>query len=175
MPNPQLHIAKTSIFFSLVFILPLWLSVDQKTLPLKSKDFYLRKWLEQDVVYLITDGERTSFCKLKTDEQRYKFIEEFWRKRNPSPGKEENEFRDEHYRRIAFANEHFTLIRPGCLTDRGRIYILNGSPDQIETSPNANQHGGSPFEIWRYRQKTFRFDLTGGDYHQVTGFDKTAK
>jgi GWxTD domain-containing protein len=94
------------------------------------------KWVNEDVVYIIQPREREAFLKLQTDEEREKFIEEFWARRNPVPGASENKFKQEHYRRIAYANDHFSA--PGIVgwkTDRGRIYILYGPPDEIEQHP----------------------------------------
>ena len=121
-----------------------------------------KDWLEKDVTYIITDDERRAFKKLETDEERERFIEEFWRRRDPDPDTDENEFREEYYERIAYANEHYTSGIPGWKTDRGRIYIMWGKPDEIETHPSGGAYeresyegGGStstyPFERWFYR------------------------
>jgi GWxTD domain-containing protein len=125
------------------------------------KDAY-KKWLNNDVPYIITKEERKAFMALQTDEERENFIENFWRRRDPNPDTEENEFREEYYERIAYANEHFTSGIPGWKTDRGRIYITWGKPDEIEAHPSGGNYdrpsyegGGStttyPFEIWFYR------------------------
>ena len=106
------------------------------------------RWLNQEVVYIITDEERAAFQKLTTDEERNKFIEQFWERRNPNPGSPENTFKEEHYRRIAFANEHFATGRPGWKTDRGHVYIVYGPPDEIDSHPGKKPY---PFEEWRYR------------------------
>jgi GWxTD domain-containing protein len=122
----------------------------------------LRRWLDEDVSYVISNEERSAFKALKTDEEREQFIEQFWLRRDPSPDTIENEFRDEHYERIAYANERFASGIPGWKTDRGRIYILYGKPDEIESHPSGGTYdrpieegGGTtstfPFEIWRYR------------------------
>lgn len=127
----------------------------------ESKDVY-KKWLENDVPYLITDEEKKAFKALATDEERENFIENFWRRRDPNPDTEENEFREQYYERIAYANEHFTSGTPGWKTDRGRIYIAWGKPDSIESHPSGGSYnrpsyegGGDitayPFEIWYYR------------------------
>jgi GWxTD domain-containing protein len=122
-------------------------------------------WLTQDVAYIITDAERAAFKALTSDPEREKFIEQFWLRRDPTPGTPANEFKEEHYRRIAWTNEHFRYAArnlPGWKTDRGRIYITYGPPDQIETHPSggdyqrpASEGGGTvaayPFEQWRYR------------------------
>ncbi len=85
-----------------------------------------KKWLNEDVGYIITDEEKTAFHRLNTDEEREQFIEQFWLRRDPTPDTEENEFKEEHYRRIAYANEHYASGIPGWKTDRGRIYIIYG-------------------------------------------------
>jgi GWxTD domain-containing protein len=121
-----------------------------------------KKWLDEDVVYIITDEERAAFKQLSNDEERDNFIEAFWQRRDPTPDTEENEYKEEHYRRIAYANEHFAAGVPGWKTDRGRIYIVFGPPDENETHPSGGtyerpmEEGGGetstfPFEDWRYR------------------------
>jgi len=121
-----------------------------------------RKWLNEDVTYIITDEERAAFKRLSTDEEREQFIEQFWLRRDPTPDTAENEFKEEHYRRIAYANERFASGIPGWKTDRGRIYITYGPPDEIESHPSGGSYerpfeegGGTtstfPFEKWRYR------------------------
>src|SRR5262245_13328445 len=82
-----------------------------------------RKWMNEDVTYILTDEERSVFKRLQTDEERESFIESFWARRDPTPDSIENEFKEEHYRRIAYANERFASGIPGWKTDRGRIYI----------------------------------------------------
>jgi GWxTD domain-containing protein len=121
-----------------------------------------RKWLTEDVAYIITDDERTAFKRLSTDEEREQFIEQFWLRRDPTPDSAENEFKEEHYRRIAYANERYASGIPGWKADRGRIYITFGPPDEIESHPSGGTYerppeegGGTtstfPFEKWRYR------------------------
>jgi GWxTD domain-containing protein len=121
-----------------------------------------RKWLNEEVVYIITDEEKKAFRALATDEEREQFIEQFWLRRDPTPDTEENEFREEHYRRIAYANERFASGIPGWKTDRGRIYIEYGPADEVESHPSGGTYerpfeegGGTtstyPFEKWRYR------------------------
>jgi GWxTD domain-containing protein len=121
-----------------------------------------KTWLNTDVVYIITDEERKAFKNLQTDEERQQFVEQFWLRRDPTPDTEENEFKEEHYRRIAYANEHYASGIPGWKADRGRIYITFGPPDEIESHPSGGSYerpqeegGGStstyPFEKWRYR------------------------
>ncbi len=121
-----------------------------------------RKWLTEDVGYIITDEERTAFKRMTTDDERQNFIEGFWLRRDPTPDSAENEFKEEHYRRIAYANERYASGIPGWKTDRGRIYITFGPPAEIESHPSGGSYerpyeegGGTtstyPFEKWRYR------------------------
>ena len=121
-----------------------------------------KKWLDEDVRWIITDEERSAFMQLSNDEERDQFIEAFWARRDPTPDTPENEFKEEHYARIAYANEHFAAGIPGWKTDRGRIYIMYGKPDEIESHPSGGTYdrpmeegGGTtstyPFEDWRYR------------------------
>lgn len=121
-----------------------------------------KKWLDEDVRWIITDEEREAFKKLSNDEERDAFIENFWLRRDPTPDTAENEFKEEHYRRIAYANEHFAAGVPGWRTDRGQIYIKFGKADEIESHPSGGlynrptEEGGGttstyPFETWRYR------------------------
>ena len=109
-----------------------------------------KKWVDEDVVYIIAPQERAAFEKLTTEQEREKFIEQFWLRRDPTPGTTENEFKEEHYRRIAYANERFPSSKPGWKTDRGRIYIQWGPPDEIDSHPSGGADG-APFEAWRYR------------------------
>src|SRR5438105_4894361 len=121
-----------------------------------------KKWLSEDVVYIITDEERQAWKRLATDDEREQFIEQFWLRRDPTPDTAENEFKEENYRRIAYANERYASGIPGWKADRGRIYITFGPPDEIESHPSggsyerpAEEGGGTtstyPFEQWRYR------------------------
>ena len=121
-----------------------------------------KKWLNEDVVWIITDQERAGFKQLSNDEERDNFIEAFWQRRDPTPDTEENEYKEEHYRRIAYANEHFAAGIPGWKSDRGRMYIMYGPADEIDSHPSGGTYerpteegGGStstfPFETWRYR------------------------
>jgi GWxTD domain-containing protein len=109
-----------------------------------------RKWLTEDVGYIITAEESQSFKRLSTDDERENFIEQFWLKRDPTPDTMENEYKEEHYRRIAYANNRFASGIPGWKTDRGRIYITFGPPDELESHPSGGQVS-YPYEIWRYR------------------------
>ncbi|MGI8917618.1 MAG: GWxTD domain-containing protein [Pyrinomonadaceae bacterium] len=121
-----------------------------------------KDWLDKDVTYIITDEEKKAFKKLATDDERERFIEEFWRRRDPDPDTDENEFKEEYYERIAYANENFASGIPGWKTDRGRIWIMYGKPDGRETHPMGGSYdrpsyegGGNtstyPFETWFYR------------------------
>jgi GWxTD domain-containing protein len=121
-----------------------------------------KTWLNEDVRWIITDEELAAFKQLSNDEERDQFIEGFWGRRDPTPDTIENEYKEEHYRRIAYANEHFAAGIPGWKTDRGRIYVVYGAPDEIESHPTGGQYyrdfsegGGAtttyPFEKWRYR------------------------
>jgi GWxTD domain-containing protein len=121
-----------------------------------------KKWLQEEVGLIISDEERAAFLRLNTNEEREAYIEQFWLRRDPTPDTVENEFKEEHYRRIAYANERFASGIPGWKTDRGRIYIIHGPPDEIESHPSGGSYdrppeeGGGftstfPFEKWRYR------------------------
>jgi GWxTD domain-containing protein len=123
---------------------------------------YYRKWLDEDVLYITTQEERNAFLALRTDQERGVFIEQFWARRTPNPRQADNAFKEEHYRRIAYANQHFASSAPGWKTDRGRIYILYGKPDEIESHPTGSAYnrpireGGGmaitcAFEKWRYK------------------------
>jgi GWxTD domain-containing protein len=147
-----------------------------------------RKWLNEDVLYIITDEEKQSFKQLKTDEERQQFVEAFWERRDPTPDTEENEFKEEHYRRIAYSNDHYASGIPGWKTDRGRMYIKYGAPDEIDSHPSGgsyerpiNEGGGEtstyPFETWRYRyldgigtniEIEFVDTTMSGEYHIAT-------
>jgi GWxTD domain-containing protein len=133
----------------------------QKDLGKELKGVY-KKWVDEDVHWIITDTELQAFKQLSNDEERDQFIEQFWLRRNPNPDSPDNEFREEHYARIAYANEHFAAGKPGWRTDRGHIYIAYGKPDSIDSHPSGGSYerpveegGGEtstfPFEIWHYR------------------------
>jgi len=121
-----------------------------------------KKWLDEDVRWIISDQEAKTFKSLSNDEERDAFIEQFWQRRNPNPDSNDNEYRDEFYARIAYANEHFAAGQPGWMTDRGHIYIAYGKPDSIDSHPSGGSYerpmdegGGEtstfPFEVWHYR------------------------
>ena len=108
------------------------------------------KWVNEDVVYIIEPSEREAYLRLQTDDERNQFIQQFWQRRDSTPGTANNEFKEEHYRRISYANERFpSPTKAGWNTDRGRIYIVYGPPDEIESHP-AGRGGGPPFEQWLY-------------------------
>jgi GWxTD domain-containing protein len=129
---------------------------------LKELDTQYRQWLNEDVVYIISPEERQAFLQLDTNEEREQFIEQFWLRRSSNPDLPDNDFKEEHYRRIAYANEHFASGIPGWKTDRGRMYIMWGPADEVESHPTGGTYdrpieegGGStttyPWESWRYR------------------------
>ena len=128
----------------------------------KELDDQYKQWLNEDVVYIISPEERSAFLQLDTNEEREQFIEQFWLRRSSNPDLPDNDFKEEHYRRIAYANEHYASGIPGWKTDRGRIYIIWGPPDEIDSHPTGGTYdrpmdegGGStttyPWEKWRYR------------------------
>jgi len=148
---------------------------DNSAKPLSPKDLKKRQkqlakelgsqdkvWLNDEVPDIIAEDERRAFLELSTNEEREQFIEIFWDKRNPDPESPVNTAKEEHYRRLAYTDEHFASGIPGRKTDRGRIYIIWGPPDEIESHPTGGtyerplqQGGGSssahPWELWRYR------------------------
>jgi TonB family protein len=133
------------------------------------------KWLNEDVVYIITPQERAAFQKLTTDKQRNHFIGQFWQQRDPTPDTTENEFKEEHYRRIAYSSRFSATSLPGWQTDRGRIYIIYGPPDEIESHPTG-EGGSAPFEEWLYKHIegvgdrvifTFTDTQRNGEYHMT--------
>src|SRR5436309_1988418 len=129
---------------------------------LKELDTPYRQWLNEDVVYIISPEERRAFLQLDTNEEREQFIEQFWLRRSSNPDLPDNDFKEEHYRRIAYANEHYASGIPGWKTDRGRMYIMWGPADEVESHPTGGTYdrpmeegGGStstyPWETWRWR------------------------
>ena len=152
---------------------------------------YFKKWLEEDVLYTITDDEKVVFKKLQTTEEKERFIEQFWTRRDPSPRSSYNEFKEEHYRRLQYANERFASGIPGWKTDRGMIYIKYGAPDRLEAHPSGGHYqrpswegGGStstyPWERWEYRylegvgddiEIEFVDDTLTGEYRLTTNHD----
>src|SRR6266700_2216529 len=129
---------------------------------LKELDSAYRQWLTEDVTYIISPDERNAFLQLDTNEEREQFIEQFWLRRSNNPDLPDNDFKEEHYRRIAYANEHYASGIPGWKTDRGRMYIMWGPADEVESHPTGGTYdrpmeegGGStstyPWETWRWR------------------------
>jgi GWxTD domain-containing protein len=182
----QIHLKKTIAILSAFVLIALPLSAQQAQDPnappidipqnqkltkeqkqkmkktLKELEGPYKTWLNEDVVYIISPDERTAFLQLNTNEEREQFIEAFWLRRSSNPDLPTNDFKEEHYRRIAYANEHYASGIPGWKTDRGRIYIIWGPPDEIESHPTGGTYdrpmeegGGStttyPWETWRYR------------------------
>lgn len=141
-------------------------------------------WLSQDVVWIITPAERRAFLQMANDEDRDQFIEEFWTRRNPNPQSEENTFEEEHYRRILYANQHFGTFVPGWKTDRGKIYVAWGPPDEIESHPtggvcsNASGAGKTfstklPWDTWHYRNLVGVGENVSLDFAYREGADKS--
>ncbi|HEV7675930.1 MAG TPA: GWxTD domain-containing protein [Candidatus Angelobacter sp.] len=135
---------------------------DDKAANIEKLGGVYKKWLDEDVRWIITDEELSAFKKLANNAERDVFIEGFWQRRDPTPDTAENEYKEEHYRRIAYANEHYAAGMPGWRTDRGRIYIMYGPPTSTDSHPmggpyqrSAEEGGGQtstfPFEVWRYR------------------------
>src|SRR5438094_1767651 len=129
---------------------------------LKELDNAYKQWLTEDVTYIITPDERNAFLQLQTNEEREQFIEQFWLRRSSNPDLPDNDFKEEHYRRIAYTNEHYASGIPGWKTDRGRTYIIWGPADEVDSHPTGGTYdrpmdegGGStstyPWEKWRYR------------------------
>jgi GWxTD domain-containing protein len=129
---------------------------------LKELDSQYKQWLNEDVIYIISPEERNAFLQLDTNEEREQFIEQFWLRRSSNPDLPDNDFKEEHYRRIAYANEHFASGIPGWKTDRGRMYIMWGPADEVDSHPTGGTYdrpmeegGGStttyPWETWRWR------------------------
>jgi GWxTD domain-containing protein len=128
------------------------------------------KWLKDDVAYIISDEERNAFLQLTSDAERERFIEQFWLRRDPTPQTVENEFKEEHYRRIMYTVEHFSTVSglPGWKTDMGRIYIMYGPPDELEIHPSGEAAKPYPYQQWLYR-------LIEGRQNVIIEFDDTGK
>jgi GWxTD domain-containing protein len=152
----------------------------------KENESPYKNWVQEEVPYIITSEERYAFKKLTTDNEREVFIENFWERRNPNPGSHENEFKEEYYRRIAYVNEHFaspgiTEVGPagpaaggiaGWKTDRGRIYIMYGPPNEVDS--HSGDRETASFEDWTYNyidgigsnvKLEFVDPTLRGDYH----------
>jgi GWxTD domain-containing protein len=131
-----------------------------------------KKWLSDDVAYIITDAERKAFLQLQTNEEREQFIEEFWQRRNPDPDSVDNPVKEEHYRRIAYANEHFASGIPGWRTDRGRIYIMYGKPDTLESHTQGENYQ-RPMDQGGGETKTYAFE--DWTYHYIEGIGENVE
>jgi GWxTD domain-containing protein len=110
-------------------------------------DLY-KNWLEGPVRYIIRPRERAAFERLTSNAEREMFIKQFWERRNPNPGRKTNAFKEEFYRRVAFADSHFAVGHPGWKSDRGHVYIVYGPPDEIAPRPGSHPY---PSEVWKYR------------------------
>jgi GWxTD domain-containing protein len=122
------------------------------------------------LVYIATPGEIGEIEDAKTPEEKVERYHEFWKKRDPTPNTEENEMRNEYYRRVDYANENFSHYVEGWRSDRGMVFIILGSPNNVDRHPFALE--SKPYEVWQYYElnRTFIFvDETGfGDYRLVT-------
>jgi GWxTD domain-containing protein len=131
-----------------------------------------KKWLNEDVTYIITDTERRAFLQLQTNEERENFIEEFWQRRSPDPDSVDNPVKEEHYRRIAYANEHFASGIAGWRTDRGRIYIMYGKPDNLESHTQGENYE-RPLDQGGGETKTYAFE--DWTYHYIEGIGENVE
>jgi len=157
----------TVSFYLLILLIsganPFLISAQQdEALQQEEQEDYFQKWLDEDVIYIITDEERKVFEDLTTPDEKEQFIEQFWFRRDPDPRSATNAYKAEHYRRLAYVNEKFSVGMPGWMSDRGKIYIIHGPPAQVESHPTGGQYqrpmreGGGwtqayPWERWRYR------------------------
>jgi GWxTD domain-containing protein len=123
-------------------------------------------WVDEDVRWIIAPEERAAYLGLADNAERLEFIKQFWVRRNPTPGSAENRFKEEHYRRVAYANVHFAAGKPGWVTDRGRIYIVDGPPGSIDSHPAGDAGEAKPFQVWQYGGTSMRFvdRCACGDY-----------
>jgi GWxTD domain-containing protein len=136
-----------------------------------------QKWLDEDVAYIITPQERAEYLSLKSDDARDEFVRQFWTRRDPTPPTVENEYKEEHYRRIAYSNQHFAERVAGWKTDRGRTYIMFGPPDDVHQSPASGPANTHPATVtWRYKtgpskvqEQMFLFvdECKCGEYRQL--------
>ena len=146
----RLRFAAAPLSILTIGLLAVWQSAATPPQITDEGSYAYRVWLKEDVAYIISPTEREAFQVLRSDEERKKFIEQFWLQRDPTPGTPRNEFKEEHYRRIAYSNERFnTPSLAGWKTDRGRIYIIYGPPDEVESHPSG-RNGGPPLEQWLY-------------------------
>ena len=138
-----------------------------------------KKWLSEDVAYIITDSERKAFLGLQTNEERENFIEQFWQRRNPDPDSVDNSYKEEHYRRIAYANEHFASGIAGWRSDRGRIYIMYGKPDDLESHTQGESwerpldQGGGETSTYAYEDWTYHYIEGIGENVELEFVDPT--
>ena len=129
-----------------------------------------KRWLDEEVQWIIIPDERQAFKRLSNDEERDEFIRQFWVRRNPNLDSAENKFKEEHYLRLAFANTHFVAEEPGWKTDRGHVYIVLGPPDSIDSHPALGDGGTTkPFEIWHYRSIRIEWPPNRKDRHTLPG------
>ena len=149
--RPTAVSAGTPLLGVVLAVLVAWQGMATPQGPTGGADTYT-KWVNEDVVHIIDTREREAFLRLNTDEERERFVEQFWERRDPTPGTSENEFREEHYRRIDYANDRFgSSSQAGWSTDRGKIYIMYGPPDEIEAHPSGRA-GSPPFQQWMYNE-----------------------
>jgi len=147
------HIAHTPVLATMLLAISVAFvcAASQKPAPAAQASTPWDKWVKEDVVYIIQDDERHAFNNLTTDEEREKFVEQFWERRNPVPGSPTNLFKEEHYRRISFANNRFASPTiPGWKTDRGRIYITFGPPNEIDSHQSCSTSTPA-YDDWGYR------------------------
>ncbi|MDA2926559.1 GWxTD domain-containing protein, partial [Acidobacteria bacterium AH-259-G07] len=158
--NWQVRIRPFKVLSLLVALLPIFFRVSVLAQTVEEEEDRYKRWLETDVKYIIAPEEKGVFSSLTIDDERDAFIEQFWRRRDPDLSTSLNEYKEEHYRRIAYANERFKSGISGWRTDRGRIYIMFGPSDEIKSHVGGHYRrepyeGGGytqafPFEIWRY-------------------------
>ena len=162
MKNWRVFLTVVMLLFLLTPATAAILPAQRDALRQEEREDYYKRWLERDVIYIITPEEQSVFSSLTTPEEKEQFIEQFWRRRDPDPRTSLNEYKEEHYRRIAYANDHFHSGVEGWYTDRGKIYIKFGPPTSIEKNPTGTVYerritegGGTtmtyPFEVWYYQ------------------------
>ncbi len=162
MKNWRVFLTIVLLLFPLAPVTAANVPAQQDALRQEEREDYYKRWLDRDVIYIITPDEKSVFSSLTTPEEKEQFIEQFWRRRDPDPRTGHNEYKEEHYRRIAYANDHFHSGVEGWYTDRGKIYIKFGPPTSIEKNPTGTVYerritegGGTtmtyPFEVWYYQ------------------------
>ena len=143
-------------------------------LPSTEADY--KRWLDRDAKYIITQPEKDAFLKLSTNDERERFVENFWLRRDPTPGTESNEYRDEYYTRIAYANERFRSGIAGWQTDRGKVYIMRGPPARVESGLTLDIYRNNvPYEKWYYGDGsalTFVDPTSSDEYRMLTPEDR---